>query len=73
MYYGKVTDELKKLYYEYYDMFGDTPDCYEELEYGDVDYDDYVADIKKALKEHKELPDVLGLYGEEFEKGDILY
>lgn len=62
MYYGKVTDELKKLYQEYYDLFSCTPNGYEELEYDEVVYDDYVADIKKAIKEKKELPDAVGYY-----------
>ena len=56
MYYGKMTDELEKLYDEYFDIFQTFPFGHEELEYGPEDYEDYVADIKKAIREKKELP-----------------
>lgn len=58
MYYGEMTEELEKLYEEYDAVFQDYPCCYEELDYGQEDYDDYVADIKKAIRERKELPSV---------------
>lgn len=60
MYYGKMTDQLKKLYEKYEAIFGCTPDCYIELEYGQNDYSDYVRDIKKAIKKRKELPVTVG-------------
>lgn len=62
MYYGKMTEELKKLYIKYDKIFGVFPNFYEELEYGDIDYADYVSDIKKAIKEKKELP--FAVFGE---------
>ena len=57
MWYGKMTQELEKLYNDYYKMFGLTPDGYMELEYGESSYKVYVKDIKKSLKLKKELPD----------------
>ncbi len=58
MYFGKMTKELNKLYNQYYEKFNVEPDFYEELEYGQSDYKEYVKDIKKALNENKELPDL---------------
>ena len=49
MWYGKMTQELEKLYDDYYKMFGRTPDGYMELEYGEGSYKAYVRDIKKSL------------------------
>jgi hypothetical protein len=57
MYNGKMTEKLKKLYEEYYNIFGVEPSFYEEVEYGD-DYEGFLNDVKLAIKEKKELPDV---------------
>ena len=61
MYLGKMTDELEKLYGEYYDIFGVFPNFYEETEYVQSDYNDYVNDIEKCIKENKEIPDVANI------------
>ena len=45
-----MTQELEKLYDDYYKMFDRTPDGYMELEYGEGSYKAYVRDIKKSLK-----------------------
>lgn len=58
MYYGKMTKELEKLYKEYEKVWGHEPDGYENAEYDEDEYDDYVADIKKALEMGVELPNV---------------
>lgn len=58
MWYGEMTQELDTLYDEYYDIFGVEPDGYMELEYGKNSYKDYVSDLKKAIKEKKELPEI---------------
>lgn len=58
MYYGKMTEELKILYKEYYEKFGVEPDFYEEFEYGEFSYNEYIADIKKALKSGLSLPEL---------------
>ncbi len=58
MYYGKMTKELKILYKEYFEKFGVEPDFYEEFEYGEFSYDEYVNDIKKALKLGLSLPEL---------------
>jgi hypothetical protein len=60
MYYGRKTEELEKLYEEYYALFHIYPFGHEELEYGDADYDDYVRDIKQAIKEKRDLVDIAG-------------
>lgn len=59
MFYGKITEELRPLYRKYREMFGVFPDFYEELEYGDADYADFVSDIEEAIREKKELPFVV--------------
>lgn len=59
MYYGKkITKELKKLYSEYEKVWGHDPSGYENAEYGEDEYNEYVKDIKKALKMGVELPDI---------------
>lgn len=58
MYNGKMTEELKNLYKEYSAIWGHDPAGYEEVEYGD-DYEGFVNDVKLAIKEKKELPDVV--------------
>lgn len=57
MWHGEDTDELRKLNKKYYEMFGIYPFGHMELEYGQDDYEEYVQDIKKAIKEKRELPD----------------
>lgn len=58
MYYGKMTPKLEKLYEEYHKKWGVYPDFYEDTEYGENTYFDFVRDIKKALKRGIELPDL---------------
>lgn len=58
MWYGNATKELEALYDEYYNLFGCEPDSYQEVEYGQSDYEDYVRDIRIAIKEKIELPEV---------------
>lgn len=55
MWYGKTDEKLIDLYKEYYNVFKVSPDGYVDVEYGPEDYDDYVRDIKRAIKEKKEL------------------
>ena len=50
MWYGKTTEELKKLNEEYYKLFGGYPFGHMELEYEADEYDEYVRDIKKAIR-----------------------
>lgn len=57
MYYGRMTRELCKLYVEYENKFGVTPDFYIELEYTDATRDIYIADIKRALRGNMEIED----------------
>lgn len=58
MYYGGMTKELESLYAAYEKRWGITPDGYEDAEYAADEYDDYVADIKKALELDVALPDL---------------
>lgn len=55
MWYGKTTEELKKLNEEYYKLFGGYPFGHMELEYEADEYDEYVRDIKKAIRIKKPL------------------
>ena len=59
MWYGKDTEELKNLNNEYREMFGRYPVGHMELEYGADEYEEYVRDIKKALRQGKELPEII--------------
>ncbi|MDE6538640.1 MAG: hypothetical protein K2K66_00470 [Ruminococcus sp.] len=59
MYYGKkITKELERLYSEYENIWGHDPSGYENAEYGEDEYDEYVEDIKKALEMGVELPNI---------------
>lgn len=58
MYKGKMTDELKKLFHKYYEMFECCPDEYDDVEYFEDTYDKFVNDIKKCLKKKKEIPEI---------------
>ena len=58
MYYGRMTAELEPLYAAYSEKWGNDPDFYEDAEYAADEYDDYVADIKKALELGVELPEL---------------
>lgn len=60
MWYGEDTEELRQLNKEYHAMFGGYPWGYMELEYGADEYEEYVHDIKEALRQGKELPEVVG-------------
>lgn len=57
MWYGEDTPELNRLSKDYYDMFHIFPFGHMELEYGADEYDEYVRDIKKALRIRKPLTD----------------
>ena len=41
---------MEQLYAEYNKILGCASDCYEELEYGENAYKEFMKDIKKALK-----------------------
>lgn len=59
MWTGKWTEELSKLYDEYFSKFGCEPDWYDEVRYQIIPYDDYVEYIKKAIESGEEFPDVI--------------
>lgn len=59
MWHGKDTEELKKLNEEYYTIFGVYPFSHMEIEYGADEYEEYIHDIKEAIRENKELPDIV--------------
>jgi hypothetical protein len=59
MYTGKMTNELKDLIKQHYKLFGYDPTSDMELEYGQNDYDDFIADIKLAIKENKPICEVV--------------
>ena len=66
MYTGNMTPELKKLYSEYENHFGYSPDGEESLEYGEADYKDYVSDIKKSIKLNVHIADLYPDNDDEF-------
>ena len=57
MWYGKNTEELMKLKVQYEDLFGYNPDGEMDLEYDENSYNEYVHDLKEAIREKKELAD----------------
>lgn len=57
MWYGKDTPELLELNDEYRKIFGGPPYGHMELEYGADEYDEYVQDIKEAIRIKKPLTD----------------
>ena len=73
MYYGKVTEELKTLYKQYYDKFGVEPDFYEELEYSyKWSYKEFIRDIKEAIRLNIELPSLPWLVSDDEDECDLL-
>lgn len=62
----KKTNELMELYEKYYERWGCYPEAYEGMAYSQDEYDDFVADIKKALKNNVELPDVADIEESDF-------
>ena len=58
MYTGKMTDELKKLFNKYYNMFNCCPDEYDDIDYFEDDYEKFLKDIKTCLKQKKEIEDI---------------
>ena len=58
MYYGRMTKELKKLYKQYYEKFGVYPDFYDNAEYDNSNYSEYIYHIKWALRVGKEITDL---------------
>ena len=55
MWYGKDTKELLELKKQYKEMFGYNPDGEMELEYSQSSYDDYVGDLKEAIRTNRHL------------------
>lgn len=66
MYNGKMTKKLESMYEKYEKRWGHDPSGYENAEYGDEDYRDYVRDIKKALELDVELPNIYPEEDDEF-------
>ncbi len=58
MYKGKITDELSELFDEYYEKFQCYPDEYDDIEYFEDTYEKFIEDIKKSIKENKEIEDL---------------
>ena len=50
MYYGKVTEELRKLYKEYNDKFGYLPCGEMSITYNESNYDEFVRDIRECIE-----------------------
>lgn len=59
MWTGKLTDELKELYKQYYEMFETEPDWYAEIFYDGMSYEEYVGFIRECLKKKVEIPYVV--------------
>ena len=54
MWNGKITDELKDLYFRYMnENHGIGPDSYDELCYDAMSYEEFVGYIREALRRHR--------------------
>lgn len=53
-----MTSELEQLYDGYYKIFDYELGGYQEVEYGQLEYQQYVKDIKKAIQKKEELPEI---------------
>ena len=61
MWNGLVSDELNEFFQLYSDRFdGTEPDEYEDVNYEDMDHDEFIHYIRISLETGKELPDVIG-------------
>ena len=61
MWRGLVSDELNELFQLYSDRFdGTEPDEYEDVNYEDMDHDEFINYIRISLETGKELPEVIG-------------
>lgn len=50
MYFGELTDELRRLYDEYEKIFGYSPGGEMAVNYTAAFYDNYVDDLKKSIE-----------------------
>ena len=57
---------MEQLCAEYNKIWGCEPDCYEELEYVENAYKEFMKDIKKALKMRVKLTDIYPPVDDEF-------
>ena len=55
MWYGKDTKELSELKEQYEGIFGYDPDGEMDLSYGPAHYDDYVNNLKEAIRTNRHL------------------
>lgn len=58
MYYGHKTKELEKLCKQYEDVFGYDPNGEMEVDYGEDDYNEYIQDLKKAIKTNTHIAEI---------------
>lgn len=56
MWEGKTTEELITASKAYGDMFNMSPECYENVDYDDLSYDEFFALINRSLELKTELP-----------------
>lgn len=57
--HGKVTEELRELYDEYYDKFDDFPDTYAGILYDCMTYEEFIAYIRECIDKNLEIPDIV--------------
>lgn len=56
MWNGKVTDELLSTEYEYGEMFTTGAEGYENVDYEELSYDEFLALLKLSIEQNTELP-----------------
>ena len=59
MWEGKWDDHIKKLFLEYRDKFGCSPDTYEDILYEAMSYDELCGYIEECLEKNKSIPYVV--------------
>lgn len=56
MWNGKVTEELISAAKRYGKMFGMSPECYENVDYDEFSYDEFLALINLSIDKETEMP-----------------
>lgn len=57
MWLGRWSKELSMLYEGYLEVFDREPDCYEEIDYDGISYNDFVKCLKKSVVQCIPFPD----------------
>lgn len=57
MWMGRWSKELSVMYDCYYELFGVEPDCYGQIDYDGISYNDFKRCLKKSILTNIEFPE----------------